>query len=85
MEAFIKTINIKKSKFANYIDYGGSNLSALLKGRRKINVDLAIKFGEIFQTDPSIWLHIQSKNELMEIRSHQKEKYSKYNLEDLLK
>ncbi len=43
------------------------------------------KLGEIFRVDPAIWLHIQSKNELMEIIDRDKKKYEKYKLEDLLK
>jgi len=73
-----------KKTFAEYIDYQESNLSAIFKGRRKINPDLAIKLGEIFHLDPAIWLQIQNKNELIEILNQDKEKYEKYKLEDLL-
>lgn len=85
LEEFVDAIKIKKKDFAEYIEYKESNLSAIFKGRRKINIDLAIKFGEIFRVDPVIWLHIQSKNELLEIIERDKERYEKYKLEDLLK
>lgn len=85
LEKLVKSLDIKKKTFAAYIDYEESNMSAIFKGRRKINTDLAIKFGEIFSLDPAIWLHIQSKNELLEIIDSEKEKYNKYSLEDLLK
>ena len=85
LEEFVDAIKIKKKDFAEYIEYKESNLSAIFKGRRKINIDLAIKFGEIFRVDPVIWLHIQSKNELQEIIERDKERYEKYKLEDLLK
>ncbi len=85
LEELVEALKIKKKSFAEYIDYKESNLSAIFKGRRKINTDLAIKFGEIFRVDPVIWLHIQSKNELLEIIDKDKEKYEKYKLEDLLK
>lgn len=85
LEEFVEALKIKKKTLAGYLDYKESNLSAIFKGRRKINSDLALKFGEIFQVSPSIWLHIQSKNELLEIFRRDKEKYEKYNLEDLLK
>lgn len=85
LEHFIDALRIKKKEFAEYIGYKESNLSAILKGRRKMNTDLAIKFGEIFRVDPVLWLHIQSKNELREIVEKDKEKYKKYKLEDLLK
>jgi addiction module HigA family antidote len=85
LEDFIGALSIKKKEFAEYIGYKESNLSAILKGRRKMNTDLAIKFGEIFRINPELWLHIQSKNELREIVEKDKEKYKKYKLEDLLR
>lgn len=85
LEEFVDVLKIKKKDFAEYIEYKESNLSAVFKGRRKINTDLAIKFGEIFRVDPVLWLHIQSKNELLEIIERDKKKYGKYKLEDLLK
>jgi len=85
LEEFVEALKIKKKEFAKYIEYKESNLSAIFKGRRKINTDLAIKFGEIFRMNPVIWLHIQSKNELIEIIDRNKKKYERYKLEDLLR
>ena len=85
LEWLIDALEIKKKDFAAYIDCQESNLSAILKGRRKINSDLAIKIGEIFRINPVLWLHIQSKNELTELTDKDKKKYEKYRLEDLLK
>ena len=85
LEEFIAVLKIKKKAFAEYIDYKESNLSAIFSGKRKINTDLAIKFGEIFNVDPVIWLHIQNKNELIETLKENKSKYEKYKLKDLLR
>ncbi|KAA3628744.1 MAG: addiction module antidote protein, HigA family [Bacteroidetes bacterium] len=85
LEGFVKALKIRKKDFAEYIGYKESNLSAILKGRRKINSDLALKFGEIFSVNPEVWLNIQNKNELLEMIDKDKEKYERYKLEDLLK
>ena len=85
LRLFVALLNVKNKDLANYIDYKESNLSALLRGNRKINIDLAIKFGNIFKIDPIMWLHIQSKNELIRVRNQEVENYKKYKLEDLLK
>lgn len=86
LEKFLEVISVKKKDFAKYIDVEESNLSALLKGRRKINADLARKLGEIFKVDPSIWLFIESRNELAIHEVKEKEEpYGKYSLDDLLK
>jgi addiction module HigA family antidote len=85
IEKFLEVINIKKKVFAAYVNYEVSNLSALLKGRRKINSDLAIKLGKIFKTNPAIWLHLESKNDLIKEIRGKEEEYKKFNLKDLLK
>lgn len=64
IEKFLDIAGISKKKFSDYIQYDYSNLIATMKGRRKVNPDLAIKTGEIFGINPSILLHIETKNDL---------------------
>ena len=78
-------IKVKNKDFAKFIEIEESNLSSILRGRRKINTDLAFKLGELFNTNPNLWLLIQSKNELMGLASARKINHKKYKLEDLLK
>ena len=85
LKEFIKSLNIKNKVFSEYIGYKETNLSALFKGTRKINIDLALKLEKIFNVDASLWIHIQSKNELIKISEENKRKYLRYNIEDLLK
>jgi len=85
LKEFLKELNIKNKVFAEYIEFQESNLSALIRGNRKINPDLALKLGKIFRVDPSLWIHIQSKNELLRIQEENKNQYQKYSIDDLLK
>jgi len=85
LKEYLKELNIKNKTFAQYIDYKESNLSALFAGRRKINYDLALKLGKIFKVEPTLWIHIQSKNELMKIEKENKKDYQNYNLKELIK
>lgn len=84
IKEFLKLLDIQSKVFAQYIGYQESNLSALYKGRRKINHDLALKLGKIFNTTPDLWLSIQTKNELWKIQQADKEQYEKYSLKDLV-
>ena len=85
LDKFIEVIKVKKKDFAAYINYDATNLAAVLKGRRKVNSDMAIKLGKIFNINPVIWLHIESKNELIkEIRKSQQD-YGRYSLKDLIR
>lgn len=85
LKKFINALGIKNKLFAEYLGFKESNLSALFKGKRKINIDLALKLGAIFNIDPSLWIHIQSKNELIRMEEENKNEYRKYNIDDLLR
>lgn len=84
LEKYLEVLVIKKKTLARYLGYQESNLSAILKGKRSINTDLAIKLGEIFQLDPELWLNIQSKNTLIEVARKNKAQYQHYSLQGLL-
>jgi plasmid maintenance system antidote protein VapI len=83
IEQMLEKVGVSKKKFSNYIGYDYSNLISVLKGRRKVNPDLAMKVGKIFGIDPAIWLHIESKNELS-IYRNSNETDQKYSLVDLM-
>ena len=85
LKKYIDAVGVKNKQFAKYLEIEESNLSAIIKGRRKINLDLALKLGQLFNIDPNFWLQIQSKNELLLIDQKERIKYKKYRLEELLK
>ena len=76
VEKLLEAVHVTKKQLAAYVHYEYTNLIALIKGRRKINSDLAIKLGQIFGIDPVIWLHIESKNELIQALSSSKQTLS---------
>lgn len=85
LKRHLDVINIKNKEFAKYIGLEESNLSSIIKGRRKINIDLAFKLGRIFNLNPDLWLLVQSKSELLKIDDSRKAEYDKFRLDDLLK
>ncbi len=85
LKKHLTALKVRNKQLANYLEIEESNLSAILKGRRKINPDLAFKLGQLFKIEPNYWLLIQSKNELLQIDKKRKAIYKKYRLEDLLK
>lgn len=85
LKKHLKAIDIKHKQFAEYIELEESNFSSIIRGRRKLTIDLAFKLGQIFNVEPDIWLSIQSKNELLEASRENKLTYKKYKLKDLLK
>ena len=82
LRLFLDKLNIKQNAFAKYIGIKPSNLSKILSGSRKVNIELSFVLGQIFRLDPKIWILIQVKNEFMRVnRSNEKV----YKLEDLIR
>lgn len=85
LKKHIDAIDIKNKEFANFIDLEESNLSAILNGRRKINTELGLKLGQVFNIDPNLWFQIQIKSELLRMNNKRALGKKQYRLEDLLK
>ena len=83
LKQYLKTLQIKQTKFANYIGLKPSNFSKLLNGERPINYDLALILGKIFNIDPMLWIEIQAKNELSKLKNAEDNRYN-YSLSDLM-
>lgn len=84
LKAFLSAAKIRQNKFAEYIGLQPSNFSKLLSGERKLNVEIALILGNIFDVSPSTWIGIQTKNELSEVSEEKMNSYSKYQLKALL-
>lgn len=84
LNIILKIYNIKKNRFAEYISLSESNLHALLKGRRKINNDIAKKLELIFGIDAQAWLYIETKNAIKKFNSSSNISDSDYSINELL-
>lgn len=83
LRKYLKSLEIKQNRFAEYVGMKPSNLSKLLNGERPINSEMALILGKLFDHDALLWLEIQSKNELIQL-SRQKAITEKISLDDLL-
>ena len=80
----LKIYKIKKNRFAKYIGLSEPNLHALLKGRRKINNEIAKKIEQIFDIDAQAWLYMETKNDIKKFNSKNKVKGKEYSLKELV-
>ena len=81
----LRIYKIKKNRFAKYIGLSEPNLHALLKGRRKINNEIANKIELIFNIDAQAWLYMETKNDIKKYNSKNKVKDKKYSLKELVR
>lgn len=77
-------LNIKHKNFAKYIDLKSPNLSKLLKGERKINMEQALIFENLFNIKAELWIALQTKNQLVQLEKLNRKKFKKYSIKDLV-
>lgn len=86
VKLYLSEMNLTQTKFAKAIEIQPSNLYKYLKGTRKLNADLALKFSYFFNTNPEIWIMIQVKNEIIQLKreNSNKSRYKKYDYKNVL-
>ena len=84
IKQFIKLIEVKQVDLANYLNMKSSNLSKILSGERRLNIELAIILEKLSNISADLWLRIQNHNELKKALKTQKKRLRKYNLKELI-
>ncbi len=86
LNAYLKALKLPLRKFARSIDTTDGNLKKYLSGERKFNIPLAMKFANFFHTSPDLWLKVQVKNDLIQLKQQKDQinKYKKYDYEKVL-
>lgn len=86
LHRYLVVLNISFRRFAQAIDTTDANLKKYLSGDRKFSTDLALRFANFFHTTPDLWMKVNIKNELLQLKREKKEmgKYKKYDYEKLV-
>ena len=84
LKSVLNNLGIRQNKFADYIGLKPSNLSKVISGERLINYELALIFEKLFGIDSMLWIKIQAKNKLVELKSKYNRKDKNYSLSDLI-
>jgi plasmid maintenance system antidote protein VapI len=83
--SYLKILNLPFRKFAFSLDTTDSNLKKYISGKRRFNTDLALKFSHFFHTPAELWLALEWKNELSQLKDKKVVKqYEKYDYRKVL-
>ncbi len=63
-EEFLKPLSITAYKLAKEIKISATRISEIIKGKRKITVDTALRFSKFFGNSPEFWIGIQNEYDL---------------------
>jgi addiction module HigA family antidote len=64
MEEFLRPMDISLSQLARDIGVSAGRISQIVRGKRAITADTALRLGKYFGVSPEMWLGLQSDYEL---------------------
>lgn len=57
-------LGLSADAFAQALDVPPGRVAAILRGRRKVSADTALRLARFFGTTPQVWLNLQANYEL---------------------
>jgi addiction module HigA family antidote len=64
LEEFMKPLELSASALARALGVPGNRISEIVRGRREISADTALRLARYFGTSPEVWLNLQSHYDL---------------------
>jgi len=61
---FMQPLHISQNQLARDIDVPTSRINAIVKGKRSINADMALRLSKYFKTSAYLWMNLQSHYDL---------------------
>src|SRR5829696_4573202 len=68
LEEFMRPLGLSQNEVARAIDVPPARVNEIVKGRRAITADTALRLSKYFGTSPELWLNLQSDYELRRAR-----------------
>lgn len=63
-EEYMKPLGLSATALAQTIGVPGNRISDIIRGRRGVTADTAIRLGIHFDVDPRFWLNLQAAHDL---------------------
>lgn len=63
-EEFLKPMGISQSKLARDIDVPARRINEIVRGKRAVTTDTAMRFSAYFGTTPEFWMNLQTTYDL---------------------
>ena len=70
VEEFLKPMNITAYRLAKETKIPQTRVSQIIRNKRKISADTALRFSKFFGNTPNFWLGIQNDYDIEEGRHH---------------
>jgi len=67
-EEFMRPLGLSANALAKAVDVPVTRVSEIVRGRRGVTADTALRFGRFFGTSPELWLGLQAEYDLRTAR-----------------
>ena len=64
LEDFLRPMNISAYKLAKETFIDQTRISEIIRGKRSVSIDTALRFSKFFGTTPEFWINIQTQYEI---------------------
>ncbi len=64
LEEFMKPLGVSQNRLARAIDVPPGRINEIVKGKRAITADTALRLGKYFGTSAELWMNLQSEYDL---------------------
>jgi antitoxin HigA-1 len=64
LEEYLKPMGISQNRLGRDLNVPVQRINEIVRGRRTITVDTALRLGRYFHTTPQFWLNLQSRHDL---------------------
>ncbi len=64
LEEYLKPLNISQNKLGRDLGVPAQRINDIIRGKRSITVDTALRLARYFRTTPQFWLNLQAHYDL---------------------
>jgi len=68
-EEYLKPLGLSARALSKALGVPPNRISQIVREKRDISADTAIRLGRLFETDPQFWLNLQSAHDLSKARA----------------
>ena len=61
LEEFMKPLNVTQAQLAKDINVPPNRISQIVRGKREITADTALRLGKYFGVEPEFWMNLQMR------------------------
>ncbi|UTC65661.1 HigA family addiction module antidote protein [Treponema sp. OMZ 788] len=76
-EEFMQPYKLTEYKLSQITGISQTHIGRIIKGKRSVTVDTALRLAKVFNTSPEFWLNIQNKYDLDTMKIETKEAIKK--------